>query len=448
MSQTPKAEASARPPVDSPARPWRTAIVAGMASYLDAGALITTGIALVLYGPILGKQPWAIGLLAGLLTFCVAIGAVVGGRLGDRFGRRRVFTLTITLFAIGVVLLFAAVNPAMLFIGVTLAGLAIGADLPVSLALIAEEAPEGKKGKMVASSGILWMSGILVTTIITIFVSPLGVTGGRILYGHLLVVAIIVIIFRFTLRESGEWSRARRASLGEAVAGVDDTTIRLSAFRQLFRKPIFTALVATGLFYLTWNLGANTFGQFFSFLYVHAGSTVQLSSMLSLVLFPLGIAGGLIFMRVADGPSRRGWYVFGAICGMVGFSLPLIFGATPISLGGNLLLFGVGSGFAGESIYRVWSQEVFPTLLRASAQGITLAVARTLAAIFAVVTPTLAVSSPATLYGVLAGCAIASSVIGYVWVFRLPRANELSVADDVALRAPVSQVLPVESTSI
>jgi MFS transporter, SP family, inositol transporter len=446
MSQTPQTKASAQPPVDAPARPWRTAIVAGMASYLDAGALITTGIALVLYGPILGKEPWAIGLLAGLLTFCVAIGAVVGGRLGDRFGRRRVFTLTITLFAVGMVLLFTAAVPAMLFIGVTLAGLAIGADLPVSLALIAEEAPEGKKGKMVASSGILWMSGILVTTIITIFVSPLGVTGGRILYGHLLVVSIIVIIFRFTLRESREWSRAKRASLGEVVAGVDDTTIRLSAFRQLFRKPIFTALVATGLFYLTWNLGANTFGQFFSFLYVHAGSTVQLSSMLSLV--PLGIAGGLIFMRVADGPSRRGWYVFGAICGMVGFSLPLIFGATPISLGGNLLLFGVGSGFAGESIYRVWSQEVFPTLLRASAQGITLAVARTLAAVFAVVTPTLAVASPATLYGVLAGCAIASSVIGYVWVFRLPKATELTVADDVDLRAPLSQVLPVESTSI
>ena len=29
-------------------RAWRTAIAAGMASYLDAGAIVTTGIALVL----------------------------------------------------------------------------------------------------------------------------------------------------------------------------------------------------------------------------------------------------------------------------------------------------------------------------------------------------------------------------------------------------------------
>ncbi|HEX4443730.1 MAG TPA: MFS transporter [Galbitalea sp.] len=419
-----------------------------MASYLDAGALVTTGIALVLYAPILGKQPLAVGLLAGLLTFCVAIGAVIGGRLGDRFGRRRVFTLTIVLFAIGIVLLFSAVVPAMLFIGVTLAGLAIGADLPVSLALIAEEAPEGKKGKMVATSGILWMSGILVTTIITIFVSPLGVIGGRILYGHLLVVAIVVIVLRVSLTESKEWSLAKRAAEGEDIDGVDDTTIRLSAFRQLFQKPIFTALVATGLFYLTWNLGANTFGQFFSLLYVQAGSTVQVSSMLSLVLFPLGIVGGLIFMRVADKPSRHAWFIVGAVCQMVGFALPLIFGANPVSLGGNLLLFGVGSGFAGESIYRVWSQEVFPTLLRASAQGITLAIARTVAAVFAVVTPALSVGAPAVLYGILTGCAVAMSVIGLVWVFRLPKASELVVADDIDLRAPLGQVVPVETTSI
>jgi MFS transporter, SP family, inositol transporter len=59
-------------------RPWKTAFLAGMASYLDAGAIVTTGIALVLYTHSLNLSNIDIGILSGLLTFCFAIGAIVG----------------------------------------------------------------------------------------------------------------------------------------------------------------------------------------------------------------------------------------------------------------------------------------------------------------------------------------------------------------------------------
>ena len=104
--------------------------------------------------------------------------------------------------------------------------IAIGADLPVSLALVAEEAPEGMKGRLVAFSGFLWFIGIIVTEILKAIVGPLGALGGRILYAHLLLVAVVVLVLRLGLPESREWAAAQRAK----AAGDDE--IRFSDIPQ------------------------------------------------------------------------------------------------------------------------------------------------------------------------------------------------------------------------
>ena len=69
---------------DLPRSAWRVAILAGMASYLDAGSIITSGGALVLYKNHFGITLGQIGELSAMLTFLFAIGALIGGRLGDR----------------------------------------------------------------------------------------------------------------------------------------------------------------------------------------------------------------------------------------------------------------------------------------------------------------------------------------------------------------------------
>ena len=42
-----------------------------------------------------------------------------------------------------------------------------------------------------------------------------------------------------------------------------------------------------------------------------------------------------------------------------------------------VVLFGIGAGIAGEAFYKTWSQELFPTMLRTTAQGLTFGVAET-----------------------------------------------------------------------
>lgn len=260
--------------------PWRTAIVAGIASYLDAGAITTLGTAVVLFAPSMGLTDTDVGIISALLTLCFALGAVFGGRLGDMFGRKRVFTITLIVYVVGAAMMVGSLAPAMLYLAAILLGLAIGADLPVSLALIAEEAPEGQKGRMIAFSGFLWMVGAFVPSFLTAAVASLGELGGRILFAQLLVVAFVVLVLRLGLRESAEWSATRRLSTAELLDGSDHNEVRFSHLKQLFRRPVVLTVVALGLYYGLWNLAGNTLGQFSSFIWVNvAGLDLAVQSL-------------------------------------------------------------------------------------------------------------------------------------------------------------------------
>ncbi len=400
--------------------PWKTAALAGMASYLDAAALVTSGIAIGGYyaGPLrLGAD--AIGALLGLQTLAFAVGALFGGRLGDRFGRRKVFTLSLVLYAAGVLLLLVAADPALLYAGVVATGLAIGADLPVSLALVNEEAPTGRKGTMVVFSGMLWLAGIVAVLVLSSFMGVQGLTGGRILFAHLLVVAVAVLLLRLTLSESAEWTAARRAADARTTARSE--TIEFSRVRDLFRAPTRYALLATGLYYAAWNLGANTLGQFGTFLWTAlAGGEVAQFSQLTLVGLPVGFAAGLLFMRVVDTPSRHTWFAAGSGLIVLAWALPALLGPGKVTLVAVMLISGLGNSFAGESVYKVWSQELFPTLLRATAQGVTMAFTRAVAGLAALGTPAFALGHPRPLFGALFCLALTAAVIGLIWVPRLP----------------------------
>jgi inositol transporter-like SP family MFS transporter len=425
---------------DSSTRPWKTATLAGMASYLDAGALVTSGIAIGgSYAGPLGLDAGTIGGLLGLQTLMFALGALCGGRIGDRFGRRRVFTSSLSLYAVGIALLLIATAPWMLWVGVVAVGLAIGADLAVSLALINEEAPVGQKGKMVVFSTMLWLAGIVAVVLISSVVGSWGVLGGRILFGHLLLVAIVVLVLRFTLRESAEWLAARRAAdSGGPAEGAE--TIHFSRAGQLFRAPVVFTIIALGMYYATWNVGASTLGSFGTFLWTNlTGGGVAEFSQLTLIGLPIGFIAGLIFMRVVDRPARRFWFVGGSLLILVAWALPALFGANRFTLVAVLLVSGLGNAFAGESIYKVWSQELVPTLLRTTAGGLTMAFARVIAALAAFVTPTIAVASPGLLFGLLFGFTAVATVIGLFWVPRLPRATELEDVPAVADSGPAEK---------
>ncbi|MDA2809363.1 MFS transporter [Nocardiopsis sp. RSe5-2] len=419
---------------------WGVTWILGTASYLDASAIAGTGTALVLFQDGLSLTGTDIGRLSALLTVCIAIGALFGGRLGDRFGRRRVFTVTMVVFAAAALLLTASTGIVPLYIGLALLGLASGADLPVSLSMIGEAAPDDKRGRMIGLSQGLWVVGIVAAILIGMLFGDLGAVAGRIMYGHLFAVSALVLVARLWIPESSKWRAAedtRSAGIADPDGGTD-----IGALRKLFTSRFVLPLVALGLFFGIANISANTNGQFQTYLYVNvAGTDVPTASAFGLVSIGLGFSSMLLFMKLVDDARMRTAMLWAAaVMAVAAFALPAVAGVHVWTLVTSTVLYSLGGGIIGEPMYKVWSQEIIPTLFRSSVQGITIAFTRLVAAGVALVTPAIIATGPTNLYYFLVATTLVSVAIGLFWLPRFPRANEEAGIGGAPSAAPAGDV--------
>jgi MFS transporter, SP family, inositol transporter len=275
-----------------------------------------------------------------------------------------------------------AVNLPMLMIGTFIVGLAVGADVPTSLALIGEFSPSKARGKLMGLSQVAWSLGPIVVFVLAFVLTPYDVLGNRIVFAHLFVVAIITWALRRGMVESAIWTAASGAGEAEPTtdpeaqpeeAPVPADPLAASRLRNLLSGPTLAAMVFTATVYLFWNLAAGTFGVFSPYILRTLGTQSQAASVaLSCAGFVLTVlAVVLIFMPFSDRSdrARRIMWGVGAVMNVVALGQLLIFPfntATAIVL---IALFGIGAALAGEPFYKTWSQELFPTMLRTTAQG-------------------------------------------------------------------------------
>ena len=259
----------------------------------------------------------------------------------------------------------------MLFAGTVIVAIAVGADVPTSLALVGEFSPAKARGKLLGSTQVAWSLGPVVVLLLALVLSPLDLLGIR-----------IVVRAPVRRRDDHVVAAPRPDRVRAAGRPRPRTTSAPPAPgpRELLRRPHITALLFTGSVYLTWNLAAGTNGIFLPYILRTVGSQSQAASVaLQSASFVLtAVFTVLVFMRFTDRgyvPRRIVWAA-GAVMQITAFALFLVLPfTTPVAMA-NIALFGIGAALAGEAFYKVWSQELFPTLLRGTAQGITFGTAR------------------------------------------------------------------------
>src|SRR6478735_8983247 len=144
-------------------------------------------------------------------AYALFLGALilVGGSLGDQFGRKRVFLLGVVLFTIASIGCGFATSPAMLIAGRAVQGIGAALLVPGSLAIISATFADAERGRAIGT----WSGFSAITTAI----GP--VTGGW-LVEHVswravfflnapLAIVVVALSFRF-MEESRDPSRTAR----------------------------------------------------------------------------------------------------------------------------------------------------------------------------------------------------------------------------------------------
>jgi MFS transporter, SP family, inositol transporter len=397
------------------AEDWKNTILAGLANYIDAGSIVSGSAALALWATAYSLSPTFIGVLGAFSANAISagIGALVGGRLCDLFGRKKIYQYDMLFYAFGMLWLVFAVQPWMIVVGFILVGLAVGADIPASWSLIAEMAPSGKRGKHSGVAQVLWYLGPVTVLAMFYVLAPLGILGARIVFAHLALIAIALTFLRARMKESTLWEDA-------AAKRAIDPGAQQASVRALFTPKYLKSMLFLVGMYGIWNLWAGTNGFFFPYILRTVGSQSQAASvaMQAAGFFVAMLSIGLVFMRYSDKVDQRLLFGVAAVIQVIGMSLLALFPlTTPIALA-YLTLVWFGSGFGAQSFFQLWSAELFPTLVRSTAQGLTFAVVRIGLGLWSFFVPVLTQAGFTRLAWILTGFLVVSGLIGTIWAPR------------------------------
>ncbi|WP_037384963.1 MFS transporter [Serratia sp. DD3] len=190
-------------PATSPTKNHATpakAMLASVTGYaMDGFDLLILGFMLPVISIELGLTSSQAGSLVTWTLIGAVIGGVIFGHFSDRFGRIRILTITILMFSLFTGLCAIAVGYWDLLAYRTLAGIGLGGEFGIGMALIAEAWPAEKRNRASAYVGMGWQLGVLAAAFLTPLLLPYIGWRGMFLVG--LLPALVSFFIRRTMGE-------------------------------------------------------------------------------------------------------------------------------------------------------------------------------------------------------------------------------------------------------
>lgn len=135
------------------------------------------------------------GWIATFTNFGMLAGGLIFGVLADRYNKYRVFKWTIAIFSIATALIFFTPNINYLYLMRFLAGVGVGGEYGVAIAIMAGIVPPEKMGRISAFNGIAGQVGSIASAILAAFVAPVFGWRGLFLMGLLPLILVAYMHF-------------------------------------------------------------------------------------------------------------------------------------------------------------------------------------------------------------------------------------------------------------
>ncbi|WP_321798886.1 MFS transporter [Caballeronia sp. J97] len=200
----------------APTRHARQALIASVLGYaMDGFDLLILGFMLPTIAADLHLTPAQSGALVTWTLAGAVAGGVVFGVLSDYFGRVRVLTWTILVFAVFTGLCALAQGYGDLLIYRTIAGIGLGGEFGIGMALVAEAWPARLRARVSSYVGIGWQLGVLAAALITPLLLP--VIGWRGMFAVGLLPAAVSFFVRRHVEEPALFTERRAAVKADAA---------------------------------------------------------------------------------------------------------------------------------------------------------------------------------------------------------------------------------------
>ncbi|MBN4666541.1 MFS transporter [Pandoraea nosoerga] len=297
---------------------------------------------------------------SGALVTWTLVGAVVGGivfgMLSDRYGRVRVLSWTILVFAVFTGMCALAQGYWDLLAYRTIAGIGLGGEFGIGMALAAEACAPERRARASSFVGLGWQAGVLAAALLTPLLLP--VIGWRGMFAVGLLPAVVSFVMRRALGEPEMFLAQQKLP-------------REHAPLKLLVKDCASTRASLGVAILCSVQNFGYYGLMIwmpSYLSKTFGYSLTKSAMWTAVTV-LGMAFGIwLFGRLADRIGRRPTFIayqIGAV--VMVFVYAQLQSQFALLVGGAVMGLFVNGMIGG---YGALISELYPTAARATAQNV------------------------------------------------------------------------------
>ena len=340
---------------------WKALVGSAVGYAMDGFDLLILGFMLSAISADLNLTPAQSGSLVTWTLIGAVVGGILFGALSDRYGRVRVLTWTIVLFAVFTGLCAIAQGYWDLLIYRTIAGIGLGGEFGIGMALAIEAWPAKHRAKAASYVALGWQVGVLAAALLTPVLLPHIGWRGMFVVG--IFPAFVAWYLRTRLHEPEIFSQKQTELSTQKIS-------KLESFKLLVKDKA-TTKVSLGVVVLTSVQNFGYYGIMIwmpNFLSKQLGFSLTKSGLWTAVTVCGMMAGIWIFGRLADRIGRKPSFLLfqlGAVISIITYSQ--LTDPTAMLVAGAFLGMFVNGMMGG---YGALMAAAYPTEARATAQNV------------------------------------------------------------------------------